>query len=102
MKEEKFYTCRYDRPFKEIMLNEENKDILKWFLETTLKVKIDEILFSDKTIKEKRIAIKKLKLEPKFVNMFMKEASFRRISHARCAGTVRRISSPYTNRKGLK
>ena len=43
MKEEKFYTCRYDRPFKEIMLNEENKDILKWFLETTLKVQVESI-----------------------------------------------------------
>ena len=43
MKEEKFYTCRYDRPFKEIMLNEENKDILKWFLETTFKVQIESI-----------------------------------------------------------
>lgn len=41
--EEKFYTCRYDRPFKEIMLNENNKDILTWFLETTLKVKIKNI-----------------------------------------------------------
>ena len=41
--EEKFYTCRYDRPFKEIMLNENNKDILTWFLETTLKVKIKSI-----------------------------------------------------------
>ena len=40
---EKFYTCRYDRPFKEIMLNEKNKDILKSLLETTLKVKITKI-----------------------------------------------------------
>lgn len=40
---EKFYTCRYDRPFKEVMLNENNKDILKWLLETTLKVKIESI-----------------------------------------------------------
>lgn len=40
---EKFYTCKYDRAFKEIMLNEENKDILKWFLESILKVKIKEI-----------------------------------------------------------
>lgn len=40
---EKFYTCRYDRAFKEIMLNEKNKDILKSLLETTLKVKIEKL-----------------------------------------------------------
>lgn len=43
MYENKFYTCRYDRPFKEIMLKEENKDILKVLLETILKVEIKEI-----------------------------------------------------------
>ena len=41
---EKFYTCKYDRPFKEIMLKENNKDILKCLLENILKVKINEIL----------------------------------------------------------
>lgn len=40
---EKFYTCRYDRPFKEIMLKKENEDILKLFLEDILKVKISTI-----------------------------------------------------------
>lgn len=43
MQEEKYYTCRYDRPFKEIMLNENNKDILKSLLEFILKVKINNI-----------------------------------------------------------
>lgn len=55
------------------LINEDIREILNDLeIETTLKVKIDEILFSDKSIKEKRIAIKKLKLEPKFVNMFIK------------------------------
>lgn len=39
----KFYTCKYDRPFKEIMLKEKNIDILKWLLETTLKETITDI-----------------------------------------------------------
>ena len=40
---EKYYTCRYDRPFKEIMLKESNKDILKKLLEHILKEEIEEI-----------------------------------------------------------
>ena len=43
MIEEKFYTCKYDKPFKEIMLKEENKDVLKKLLENILKIKIKEI-----------------------------------------------------------
>ena len=39
----KFYTCKYDRPFKEIMLNKKNEDLLKWFLEDILKVEVDNI-----------------------------------------------------------
>ncbi len=39
----KFYTCKWDRPFKEILLKEENRDILQKILETTLKVKVYEI-----------------------------------------------------------
>lgn len=41
--EEKYYTCKYDRAFKEVMLKEENKNILKELLEFILKVKINEI-----------------------------------------------------------
>ena len=41
--QEKFYTCRYDRPFKEIMLKESNKDILKALLENILHVDITNI-----------------------------------------------------------
>ena len=43
MKNTKFYTCKYDRPFKEVMLKKENEDLLKWFLEDILKVKIERI-----------------------------------------------------------
>lgn len=41
--EEKFYTCKYDRPFKEIMLKEKNSDLLKLLLESVLKVEISKI-----------------------------------------------------------
>lgn len=43
MEKRKFYTCKYDRPFKEVMLKKGNEDILKWFLEDILKVKIENI-----------------------------------------------------------
>ena len=39
----KFYTCKYDRPFKEVMLNQNNEDLLKWYMEDILKVKIESI-----------------------------------------------------------
>ena len=41
--EEKYYTCRYDRAFKEIFLNEKNKDLLKALLELIIKEKIDKV-----------------------------------------------------------
>ena len=41
----KFYTCKYDRAFKEVFMKEENKDILEKVLETILKVKIEKIRF---------------------------------------------------------
>ena len=40
---QKFYTCRYDRPFKEVILSKKNEELLKWFLEDILKVKIKSI-----------------------------------------------------------
>ena len=55
-----------------------NEDILGIIedleIDTLLKEKIDGILFSDLPIKKKRIAIRKLKkdkLEPKFIKMFL-------------------------------
>ncbi len=41
--EDKFYTCKYDRPFKEIFLKESNRDILKLILENILRVSITDI-----------------------------------------------------------
>ena len=41
---------------------------------TILKEKIDDIIFSELTVKKKRIGLRKLKkqgLEPKFINMFI-------------------------------
>ena len=38
-----FYTCKYDKAFKEIMMKEENFNILKKVLESILEVKIEEI-----------------------------------------------------------
>lgn len=42
---EKFYTCRYDRAFKEVFMKEENKDILSKLLESILKVEINKIKY---------------------------------------------------------
>ena len=38
-----FYTCKYDKAFKEIMMKEENFEILKKVLESILEVTIEEI-----------------------------------------------------------
>jgi len=43
MEERKFYTCKNDRAFKEIFMNENNKDILKALLESILKLEINSI-----------------------------------------------------------
>lgn len=57
------------------LINDDIKGILEDLeIETTLKDKIDEVLFGDLPIKKKRIAIRKLKkykLEPKFIKMFL-------------------------------
>ena len=42
---QKFYTCKYDRAFKEVFVKEENKDILTKLLESILKVEINEIKY---------------------------------------------------------
>ncbi len=60
----------------ERLINDDIKGILEDLeIETVLKEKLDAILFSDLPIRKKRIAIHKLrrsKLEPKFVKMFLK------------------------------
>ena len=59
----------------ERLINDDIRGILEDLeIETTLKEKIDAILFSDLPIKKKRIQIRKLKrskLEPKFIKMFI-------------------------------
>lgn len=58
------------------LINDDIKGILEDLeIETTLKERIDDILFGDLPIKKKRIAIRKLKkykLEPRFIKMFLK------------------------------
>lgn len=58
------------------LINEDIRGILNDLeIETSLKMMIDGILFSDYSVRKKRIEIKKLKkynLEPKFINMFIK------------------------------
>lgn len=41
--DKKFYTCKYDRPFKEVFLDEENEDLLRELLEKILKETITHI-----------------------------------------------------------
>ena len=59
----------------ENVINEEIEGILYDLeINTILKYKIDDIIFSDLTIKKKRIELRKLKkdkLEPKYINMFI-------------------------------
>ena len=58
----KFYSCRYDRTFKEVFLNPKNEDLLKALLEDILKVEIEikkilptELITGNNIIKSKRV-----------------------------------------------
>ena len=58
----KFYSCRYDKTFKEVFLNPKNEDLLKALLEDILKVKIEikkilptELITGNNIIKSKRL-----------------------------------------------
>ena len=42
----KFYTCKYDRAFKEIMLKKDNIELLKYYLEYILNVDIKQIIIN--------------------------------------------------------
>ena len=53
-----FYTCKYDKAFKEIMTKEENFNILKKVLETILKVRIQEIKLQPLNLNTGNIHIK--------------------------------------------
>ena len=59
---QKFYSCRYDRTFKEVFLNSKNEDLLESLLEDILKVKIEikkilptELIVGNNIIKSKRV-----------------------------------------------
>ena len=62
------------------VINDEISSILEDLeIETTLKDRIDKIIFSDLSVKKKRIEIRKLKkykLEPKFIDMFISLLEF--------------------------
>ena len=58
----KFYSCRYDKTFKEVFLNPKNEDLLESLLEDILKVKIEikkilptELIVGNNIIKSKRV-----------------------------------------------
>ena len=55
---EKFYTCRWDKPFKEIFLKEDNRDLLTKLLEMSLHVEI--------------YAIKELNVEKRVGNVYIR------------------------------
>ncbi len=72
----KFYSCRYDKTFKEVFLNPKNEDLLESLLEDILKVKIEikkilptELIVGNNIIKSKRVdalilaANKKIEIE---------------------------------------
>ena len=58
-----FYTCKYDRPFKEIFLNEQNKHLLKGLLETILKTEIDKIELKPSELNSNNINLKRKYLD---------------------------------------
>ena len=45
MEDKEFYTCRYDRAFKEVFMKKENKDLLIPLLESILDIKIKELTY---------------------------------------------------------
>ena len=55
----KFYTCKYDRPFKEIILNKKYEDLLKWFLEDILQVKVESIEINTIEMNSRNIHVKR-------------------------------------------
>ena len=59
MEKRKFYTCKYDRPFKEVMLNKNNEELLKWYMEDILKVKIENIEINTIEIESRNIHVKR-------------------------------------------
>jgi len=63
----KFYTCKYDRVFKEVMLSKENEELLKWFLEDILKVSIESMEINTIEMNSGNINVKR-----KYVDVMLK------------------------------
>lgn len=59
----KFYTCKYDRAFKEVFMKEENKDILKSLIESILEIEVKEIKYSNLERNADNINIKRKHLD---------------------------------------
>ena len=57
--QEKYYTCKYDRVFKEVFLKESNKDLLKGLLECVLKVNINDIIVKPNERNTENLQIKR-------------------------------------------
>ena len=60
---DKFYSCKYDRAFKEVFLKERNKDLLKVLLESILKLKIKEIKLIPNELNEENLLVRRKTLD---------------------------------------
>lgn len=67
MQEKKWYSGKYDRSFKEVMLKEENRDLLTMLIEHILKVKIEnmEVINSEKLLTNVHVKGQRLDLNLK-------------------------------------
>ncbi len=55
----KFYTCKDDRVFKEVMLKEENRCILFKIIEKTLNIKPNKVIEENIELKEENIHVRR-------------------------------------------
>jgi predicted transposase/invertase (TIGR01784 family) len=60
---DKFYSCKYDRAFKEVFLKERNKDLLKVLLESILKLKIKGIKLIPNELNEENLLVRRKTLD---------------------------------------
>lgn len=60
---DKFYSCKYDRAFKEVFLKERNKDLLKVLLESILKLNIKEIKLIPNELNEENLLVRRKTLD---------------------------------------
>ena len=59
----KFYTARYDVIFKNALCTEENKDLLKWFLEKILDIEIENLILKVHEQRKKKYHFKNKTLD---------------------------------------